>query len=103
MALLKYGQTLRNQADILKVLAHKIMFSFTEAQAQQARRMCCPNWMVDLVTGELKGKQWPDDFVTEVCSTDFNPNVDMQPSIDFYKQMFPLEAYPEQQKIIKFI
>jgi hypothetical protein len=26
MALYKYGQTLRNQADILKVLSHKIMF-----------------------------------------------------------------------------
>jgi hypothetical protein len=89
-ALRKYGQTLRNQADILKVLAHKIMFSFTEAQARQKPRMCCPNGLVDLVTGKLMGKPSPDDFVTEMCKTEFDPNVDMQPAIDFYEQMFPL-------------
>ena len=65
--------------------------------------ICCPNGLVDLVTGQLTGKPSPDDFVTEVCSTEFDLNADMQPAIDFYKQMFPLEAYPEQQKMVEFI
>jgi P4 family phage/plasmid primase-like protien len=102
-ALYKYSQTLRNQGEILKVLVHKVIFSFTEAQNQQGPRMCCPNGLVDLVTGQLMGKPSREDFVTEMCRTEFDPNADMQPAIDFYKQMFPLEAYPEQQKIIEFI
>jgi phage/plasmid-associated DNA primase len=103
MAMYKYGQSLRNQGDILKVLAHKVIFSFTEAQKQQPLIICCPNGLLDLVTGQLKGKQSPDDCVTEVCGTEFDLNADMQPAIDFYKQMLYLEAYPEQQKIVEFI
>ena len=38
-----------------------------------------------------------------MCSTEFDPNADMQPAINFYEQMFPLGAYPEQQRIIEFI
>jgi len=50
LALYRYGQTPREQAEILKMLQLKVIFSFKKMQKPHI--MCCLNGLVDLKTGK---------------------------------------------------
>lgn len=100
LALYRFAQTPKNQAEILKVLQKSLVVSFIKTQKTYV--LCCPNGLVNLMTGELMGKPKPDDFIKDVCSTPYDPNVDIFPAEHFFRRLFPLGAYPDQQNLVTF-
>jgi phage/plasmid-associated DNA primase len=58
---------------------------------------------VDLRTGEFLGPATPDQFVTQMCPVEYDPNVDMQPAIDFFERLFPKEEYPDYVDLVRFM
>jgi phage/plasmid-associated DNA primase len=70
---------------------------------QKPHLLCCPNGLVDLRTGKLLGKPKPDDFITQVCITEYDPDADLSPAAAFFEQYFPLGAYQDQQEIVRFL
>jgi P4 family phage/plasmid primase-like protien len=100
-ALYKYCKVPREQAEILKMLQHKVSLCFTEKQKPHV--VCCRNGLLDLRTGELKGKLLPDDYITQMCLIDYNPDADTLPAVELFEKFFPLEAYPDQKDIIAFL
>ena len=100
-ALHTYSQNPRQQAEIVKVLATRIIVSFTGKQKPYL--LCCPSGLLDLRTGKVTRKQQADDYITQVCKEDYDPLADLKPAEDFFKQYFPLEAYPDQAEIVFFL
>jgi len=100
-AVFVYGQTPRHQAEILKMLEHKLICSFSGMQKPYL--LCCPNGLVDLRTMELLGRPTPGSFVTQMASTEYDPEADIAPAKEFFEQMLPVEAYPDQNEIVGFI
>lgn len=101
VALYRFGQTLREQAEIRKVLQHKVCFSFTHLQ--KAHLLCCKNGLVDLRTGELKGRPSPEDLITQMCHLEYAPTADTSPALQLMEDYFPAEAYPDQKEIVAFL
>ena len=101
LALYRFGQTPREQAEILKMLQSKVIFSFK--QVQKPHILCCLNGLVDLMTGELKGKPAADDFVTQMCYVEYDPNADTAGAFKVLDDYFPIEAYPDQEKMVAFL
>jgi P4 family phage/plasmid primase-like protien len=89
------------QTEILKILQREVVISFTSMQ--KSHLICCPNGLVDLRTGELIRKPQPDDFVTEMCITEYDPHADITPAIDVIKRFFPPGAFPDQQELVDFL
>jgi P4 family phage/plasmid primase-like protien len=100
-ALHTYSQNPRHQAEILKVLATRVIISFTGKQKPYL--LCCPSGLLDLRTGELTRKPQADDYITQVCKQDYDPHADLTPATNFFKRYFPLEAYPDQAEIVSFL
>jgi P4 family phage/plasmid primase-like protien len=71
-------------------------------QMQKPYLLCCPNGLVDLREGKLLGKPKPNDFITDMCSTQYNPQEDMAPALRFFERFFPLGAFPDQQALVIF-
>lgn len=101
LTLYRFAQTPREQAEVLKVLQLKVIFSFTKAQKKYT--LCCPNGLVDLRSGELKGKPAADDFVTQMCYVEYDPNVDTACVLKMFEDYFPMEAYPDQKDMVAFL
>jgi P4 family phage/plasmid primase-like protien len=99
--LFRFGQTLKDQTEIRKVLQHKICFSFN--CAQKAYLLCCKNGLVDLRNGELKGRPSPDDLITQMCHLEYDPCADTGPAIKLFKDYFPVEAYLDQEDVVAFL
>jgi len=100
-AVFVYGQTPRHQAEILKMLEHKLVCSFSEMQ--EPHLLCCPNGLVDPRTTKLLGRPTPDHFVTQMACTEYDPAADAAPAQEFFEQMLPVEAYPDRNEIVEFI
>ena len=99
-ALFKFAQTPNNQSEILKILQKSLVMSFV--QMQKPYLLCCPNGLVDLRNGKLMGKPKPTDFITDMCSTEYNPQADIAPAVRFFERFFPLGAFPDQQARVGF-
>jgi len=97
----RFGQTLKDQTEVLKMLEHHLILDF--AKEQPKHLLCCPNGVVDLRTGQLLGPPTPDQYFTHFCATKFNPEADMQHAIDFFRQAFPVEAYPDSTELVRFV
>ena len=95
------AHSFKHQTETIKALKDKVPFSFSKEQ--QPHLLCCPNGLVDLKTGKLLGKPTPDHFITQVCSTVYDPDADIMPAVKFFERYFPLGAYPDQQKIVAFM
>jgi P4 family phage/plasmid primase-like protien len=99
-ALFKFAQTPNNQSEILKILQKSLVMSFV--QMQKPYLLCCPNGLVDLREGKLMGKPKPNDFITDMCSTEYDPQADITPAVHFFERFFPLGAFPDQQALVRF-
>ena len=76
------AHSFKHQTETIKALKGKVPFSFSKEQ--QPHLLCCPNGLVDLKTGKLLGKPTPNDFITQVCSTVYDPDADIMPAIKFF-------------------
>jgi hypothetical protein len=95
------ANTFKHPSETVRALKDKVPFSFSEMQ--KPHLLCCPNGLVDLRTGKLLGKPKPDDFITQVCITEYDPDADLSPAAAFFEQYFPLGAYQDQQEIVRFL
>lgn len=75
------------------MLKQHVLMDFAKQQPKYL--LCCANGLVDLRTGEFLGPPKPDHLVTQICPTNYNPNADMKPAIQFFENMFPEEEYPD--------
>ena len=101
LALKRYGQNPRDQTEILKMLQHKVIFSFSTKQKPYL--LCCANGLVDLRTGEFIGKPSPDDFITQMCPIKYEAAADTTSALELFADYFPIEEFPDQSELITFV
>lgn len=92
---------MKNIPDVLKVLKQYVLLDFSKQQPKHL--LCCPNGVVDLMTGNLLGQPKPEQFLTQTCVTEYDPNIDMKPAIDFFESFFPPEEYPDYMELVEFL
>lgn len=89
------------QAEVLKMLQQHVLLDFSKKQEKHL--LCCANGIVDLRQGTLLGPPATDQFITQICPVEYDPNADMQPAIDFFEQLFPEEEYPDMIELVSFM
>ena len=97
----RYIKKTWHRTQLINTLQQKVLFSFSSVQKPYL--LCCRNGLVDLRTGELLRRPLPDDFATEMCPTEYDPEADVAPAAAFFKQYFPADAYPDQAGIVCFL
>jgi P4 family phage/plasmid primase-like protien len=95
----KYVESLKHQTEVLRAAQLLLIGSFSDTKPYQ---LPCVNGIVDLRTGELRPTR-PEDFVTRVCQTAYDPVADVGPARAFYESFLPLKAYPDQQELVTFL
>lgn len=84
------------------MLQQHILLDFSKKQEKHL--LCCANGIVDLRRGELLGPPTPDHFITQFCPIEYDPAIDLQPAIDFFENLFPIEEYPDDRtQMVRFM
>jgi hypothetical protein len=96
-----YTQNVRAATEVLKTLQQRVLLDFSKLR--QKHILCCPNGVVDLRTGELLGPPKPEQFITQMCATEYDPNIDVKPAVDFFMQFFPVEEYPDNEEVVQLL
>jgi len=95
----KYVESLKHQTDVLRAAQHLLIGRFSDGKPHL---LPCINGIVNLRTGELRETR-PEDLVTRVCQTEYDPAANVGPARSFYESFLPLEAYTDQQKLVTFL
>jgi len=95
----RFVESLKHQTEVLKAAQHLLIGNFSDIAPYL---LPCVNGIVDLRTGELRPTR-PQDLVTRVCQTPYDPAADVGAAKRFYESFLPEEAYPDQHELVTFL
>jgi P4 family phage/plasmid primase-like protien len=74
------------------------------SKKQEKHILCCANGVIDFKSGKFTpGLPKPEDFITQFCPIEYDPDVSMQPAIDFFNELFPDQEYEDKIEMIQFM
>jgi P4 family phage/plasmid primase-like protien len=90
------------QPDVMGMLQVHLHMDFSKVQKKHI--LSCANGVIDFKSSKFTpGLPKPEDFITQFCPIEYDPNVSMQPAIDFFNELFPEEEYPDRIEMIQFM